>query len=158
MFIADAHCDTLCSIALDGKKIENCTVNPQTMRDGGVCLQTFAMFAGRKGTKGTPYEDGRRMLAASYQLPVEILRGRLPEQPPVNFTSWTQPSSTSISIRWEHTPRGLYSSLIICWLLSVFVLNYNTMGRAFFQGGCYLPLPVHTLIYKQEKGTGRGWG
>lgn len=82
MFIADAHCDTLCSIALDGKKIENCTVNPQTMRDGGVCLQTFAMFAGRKGTKGTPYEDGRRMLAASYQLPVEILRGRLPEQPP----------------------------------------------------------------------------
>ena len=22
----------------------------------------------------------------------------------------------------------------------------------------YLPLPVHTLIYKQEKGTGRGRG
>ena len=82
MFVADAHCDTLCSIALGGKKMEECTVTLDRMARGGVGLQTFAMFTGSRGPAGTPYQDGRRMLAASYELPLEILRGRLPEAAP----------------------------------------------------------------------------
>jgi len=82
MFVADAHCDTLCSMGLDGKKMSECTVTAERMAAGHVFLQTFAMFTGRKGTAGTPYEDGKAMLAASYELPFEVLRGRLPELPP----------------------------------------------------------------------------
>ena len=82
MFVADAHCDTLSAIALGGKELRDCTVTPERMAAGGVFLQTFAMFTGSRGPAGTPYEDGKKMLAASYGLPVEILRGRLPEQPP----------------------------------------------------------------------------
>lgn len=82
MFIADAHCDTLYAVALKGRRLEDCAVSPERMRRGGVCLQTFAMFAGQGGPAGTPYEDGRRMLEASYRLPVEMLRGPLPDEPP----------------------------------------------------------------------------
>jgi len=82
MFVADAHCDTLFSMGLYNKKLEECTVTAERMQAGNVYLQTFALFAGRKGTEGTPYEDGRKMLAASYTLPIEILRGKLPDCPP----------------------------------------------------------------------------
>ncbi len=82
MFIADAHCDTLYAIAIEGKRPEDCAVTPEKMRLGGVGLQTFAMFAGRKGPAGTPYEDGKEMLAASYRLPLDMLRGKLPDEPP----------------------------------------------------------------------------
>ena len=82
MFVADAHCDTLYAIAIDEKAPEQCMVTVPRMQTGNVFLQTFAMFTGAKGPQGTPYEDGRRMLAASYQLPLNILRGELPELPP----------------------------------------------------------------------------
>ncbi len=82
MFIADAHCDTLYSIALHNAPLEKCAVNLDTMTRGNVGLQTFAMFAGAKGPAGTPYEDGKKMLAASYNLPMEILRSELPEKMP----------------------------------------------------------------------------
>ncbi len=82
MFVADAHCDTLYAIAIEGKRPEDCAVTPERMRAGGVGLQTFALFAGRKGPAGTPYEDGRRMLAAADRVPVEFLRGALPDVPP----------------------------------------------------------------------------
>ena len=82
MFVADAHCDTLYAIAIDGKTPEQCMVTVPHMQAGDVFLQTFAMFTGSKGPQGTPYEDGRRMLAASEHLPLEILRGKLPELPP----------------------------------------------------------------------------
>ena len=82
MFVADAHCDTLCSISLGGRKMDECTVTLDRMARGGVGLQTFAMFTGSHGPAGTPYQDGKKMLAASYELPLEILRGRLPEAAP----------------------------------------------------------------------------
>lgn len=87
MFVADAHCDTLSAIALGGKRPEDCTVTLERMAAGNVYLQTFAMFTGSKGPAGTPYEDGRKMLAASYDLPMEVLRGRLPELPPEKPTA-----------------------------------------------------------------------
>ena len=82
MFVADAHCDTLYAIAIDKKTTEQCKVTLPHLQTGNVHLQTFAMFTGAKGPQGTPYEDGCRMLAASYHLPLEILRGKLPELPP----------------------------------------------------------------------------
>lgn len=82
MFIADAHCDTLYATTIGGKKPENCTVTPERLAAGGVGVQTFALFVGAKGPKGTPYEDGKRMLEMSYHLNVDMLRGALPECPP----------------------------------------------------------------------------
>ena len=82
MFIADAHCDTLSAIARWNKKMDDCTVTLERMEQGNVYLQTFAMFAGGKGPAGTPYQDAQKMLAASYNLPLEIIRGKLPDAPP----------------------------------------------------------------------------
>ena len=82
MFIADAHCDTLYDIAIHGMKPEDCAITRETMAAGGVGLQTFALFAGRKGPQGTPYQDGLDMLAAAPKVDVEILTGPLPAEPP----------------------------------------------------------------------------
>lgn len=82
MFVADAHCDTLSAIALHGARMEDCTVTLERMKAGGVGLQTFAMFTGARGPAGTPYEDGKAMLAASYELPLPIFRKELPDTPP----------------------------------------------------------------------------
>ncbi|MBQ9952448.1 MAG: membrane dipeptidase [Clostridia bacterium] len=86
MFVADAHCDTLSGIARWNRKMDDCTVTLERMQQGGVGLQTFAMFAGGKGPAGTPYQDAKKMLAASYELPLEIIRGKLPDAPPQNPT------------------------------------------------------------------------
>ena len=82
MFTADTHCDTLYSIAINGLPFESCAVTPERMKAGCVGLQTFAMFTGAKGPAGTPYEDGRRMLAAAKALSVPIFAKELPDCPP----------------------------------------------------------------------------
>ena len=82
MFIADAHCDTLYAIAIDHKEPGNCVVTSERLAAGGVGLQTFALFAGRDGTRGTPYADGVAMLAAAPRVGVPMLTGDLPEEPP----------------------------------------------------------------------------
>ena len=82
MFISDAHCDTLYAIAIEGKQPGECVVTPERLAKGGVGVQTFALFAGRKGTKGTPYQDGLDMLAAIPKAGVPMLTGELPEEPP----------------------------------------------------------------------------
>ena len=68
MFIADAHCDTLYKMTIEKRALEDCKVAPARMEKGGLCLQTYAMFVGAKGPAGTPYEDGKRMLAMSEHL------------------------------------------------------------------------------------------
>ncbi len=82
MFIADGHCDTLYAIAIEGKRPGECVVTPERLKTGGVGLQTFALFAGRKGPAGTPYEDGLAMLGAVPQVGVPVLTGDLPDEPP----------------------------------------------------------------------------
>ena len=82
MFISDAHCDTLYAIAIEGKKPGECVVTRERMKKGGVGLQTFALFAGRKGPQGTPYADGIAMLEAIPQIGVPVLTGDLPDVPP----------------------------------------------------------------------------
>ena len=82
-FIADAHADTLYSIAIEGKPPEGCAVRPETLTAGGVGLQTFALFAGPGGPQGQPYEKAVKMLGYLDSLGVPILTGNLPEKPPV---------------------------------------------------------------------------
>lgn len=49
MFIADTHCDTL--YVMSGTSESPC-VTPKTLHDGGVTLQTLALWSGRYGNKG----------------------------------------------------------------------------------------------------------
>lgn len=80
MFIADAHCDALFQIAINGRAPEDCTVTPESLRAGGVGAQTFALFSCLN--RPDPHADGLKMLAAYRALPVPRLDGRLPEEPP----------------------------------------------------------------------------
>ena len=82
MFVADAHCDTLYEMALEGTSPDRCVVTRDRLSAGGVGLQVFALFTGRKGPQGTPYADGLAMLAAAPRHGVPMLTGDLPEQPP----------------------------------------------------------------------------
>ncbi|MBR4443464.1 MAG: dipeptidase [Clostridia bacterium] len=82
MFIADAHCDTLYSIAVQGKAPEACMITPDRLARGGVGVQTFALFAGSGGVKGHPYENGQAMLAARDKLNVPLYLNDLPDVPP----------------------------------------------------------------------------
>jgi len=82
MFVADAHCDTLYAIAIEGKRLSQCAVTPDRLAAGGVGLQTFALFAGRNGPQGTPYADGLAMLTAAPTVGVRFLVDELPDSPP----------------------------------------------------------------------------
>ncbi|MBR0366913.1 MAG: membrane dipeptidase [Clostridia bacterium] len=82
MFIADAHCDTLYEIAICHTRPEDCVVTPERLKRGGVGIQTFALFCGKHGTRGTAYQDGIDMLGAVPRLGVPVLTGDLPDAPP----------------------------------------------------------------------------
>lgn len=82
MLIADAHADTLFSLTGEHKQLAQCTVQPDRLRAGHVALQVYALYAGAEGTKGTPYENGLRMLDALPRLGVPILTGELPDALP----------------------------------------------------------------------------
>ena len=82
MFIADAHCDTLYSIAIQHNAPADCMITPERLAPGHVGVQTFALFAGSGGVKGHPYENGRAMLAALDQLGVPLYQDALPDAPP----------------------------------------------------------------------------
>ena len=80
MFTADAHCDALFQIAINGCAPEACTVTPESLRAGDVGVQTFALFSCMD--RPDPHADGLAMLAAYRALPVPRLDGRLPDEPP----------------------------------------------------------------------------
>lgn len=104
MFIADAHCDTLYSIAIEGHAPESCMTSLENMKKGGVCLQTYALFTGRNGTEGTPYEDAVRMLDAIPSLGVPVFTGDLPAEMP-------QAPSGIISIEGGEALKGSLENL-----------------------------------------------
>jgi membrane dipeptidase len=81
-FVADAHADTLYSIAIEGIAPEKCAVRPEALHAGGVGLQTYALFAGSEGPKGNPYAKALKMLDRLGDLRVPILTGALPDEPP----------------------------------------------------------------------------
>lgn len=78
MFVADAHCDSLYSQAVLGR--ETVSVTPESLRLGGVGLQTFALFAGMHAD-GDPVENTRRMFARAKRSPVPLYARTLPEAP-----------------------------------------------------------------------------
>lgn len=82
MFTADAHCDTLYEIGIQHTAPGDCMVTPERLTAGNVGLQTFALFAGKHGTRGTARQDGLDMLEAVPRLGVPMLNGRMPDAPP----------------------------------------------------------------------------
>lgn len=80
MFITDAHCDTLYSIAIQGTDAENCCVTMDRLRTGSVGIQTFAMFCSLR--RPDPYADGMKMKELYKTLPLPHLDGALPDVPP----------------------------------------------------------------------------
>lgn len=82
MKIADAHSDTLYAIALEGIAPAQAMASPDNLKKGGVSLQTFALFTGRRGPAGTPYQDALKMIEASRILPIPMLTEKLPDTLP----------------------------------------------------------------------------
>ena len=81
MFIADTHCDTLYSMLFEAWS-ERFMASKEKLLEGKVNLQTFALFAGARQFKDTPYENARRMIEASKTLEIPFITGALPETPP----------------------------------------------------------------------------
>lgn len=52
MFIADTHSDTLFSLGVMKRPLGECCITPQRLLEGGVALQTFALWSGPKGPGG----------------------------------------------------------------------------------------------------------
>ena len=73
MKIADAHSDTLYAIALEGIAPAQAMASPENLKKGGMSLQTFALFTGRKGPAGTPYQDALKMIGTTtHRTPFKI--------------------------------------------------------------------------------------
>lgn len=85
MFVADAHCDALSRIAVDGCAMSDCAVRVETLRTGGVGLQTFAMFSCAR--RADPHADALAMFSAYRALPLPRLDGALPERTPEEPTA-----------------------------------------------------------------------
>ena len=62
MYIADTHSDTLFSLGVAGRTLEKTCITPERLRQGGVTLQTFALWSGPKGPNG----DYEGIAAAEY--------------------------------------------------------------------------------------------
>ena len=52
MFIADTHSDTLFSLGVMKRPLADCCITPRRLQEGGVTLQTFALWSGPKGPAG----------------------------------------------------------------------------------------------------------
>ncbi len=52
MYIADTHSDTLFSLGVMGRKMSDGHITAERLRQGGVTLQTFALWSGPKGPTG----------------------------------------------------------------------------------------------------------
>ena len=52
MFIADTHSDTLFSLGVMKRSLTETCITPQRLLEGGVSLQTFALWSGPKGPDG----------------------------------------------------------------------------------------------------------
>ncbi len=66
MFIADTHSDTLFNLSR-GMKIDEVDITPSRLREGGVTLQTFALWSGPKGPGGDYVGIAEKEYAARQQ-------------------------------------------------------------------------------------------
>lgn len=74
MFIADTHSDTLFSLGVMERPLADCCITPQRLREGGVTLQTFALWSGPKGPDGDYEAIAEKEYAAVRQLTAAGLR------------------------------------------------------------------------------------
>ena len=82
MFIADSHCDTLYSIAIHGQRDDELMASKQRLKDGGVCLQTYALYTGSHREGSSAYSDAIKMIEASKTIGVPFFNAKLPLNPP----------------------------------------------------------------------------
>ena len=66
MFIADTYSDTLFNLS-KGMTMDEIDITPARLREGGVTLQTLAMWSGRKGPEGDYNDLAEREYAARQQ-------------------------------------------------------------------------------------------
>ena len=67
MFIADTHSDTLFNLSAGKMTIDRTDITPARLREGGVTLQTFALWSGPKGPNGRYAELAEAEYAARQQ-------------------------------------------------------------------------------------------
>lgn len=65
MLIADTHSDTLFALGVHGANFDDLCITPRRLRDGGVTLQTFALWSGPHGNRGDFNEIARQEYAAA---------------------------------------------------------------------------------------------
>lgn len=75
IFIADTHSDTLHNLSLGNMSIDQVDISPARLREGGVTLQTFALWSGRKGPGG----DYRAIAEAEYAARQQFLDAGIPQ-------------------------------------------------------------------------------
>jgi len=68
MFIADTHSDTLFSLGVMNRTLSDTCITPERLRQGGVSLQTFALWSGPKGPHGDYEGIAEKEYAAVSQL------------------------------------------------------------------------------------------
>ena len=68
MFIADTHSDTLFSLGVMNRPLSGACITPERLRQGGVHLQTFALWSGPKGPHGDYEGIAEKEYAAVSQL------------------------------------------------------------------------------------------
>ena len=74
MFIADTHSDTLYNLH-SGQTLFDVDISPMRLKEGGVTLQTFAMWSGRKGPQG----DYNAIAAGEYAARRQFLNAGIPQ-------------------------------------------------------------------------------
>lgn len=82
MFIADTHCDTLYARLFESWAEGELMASKENLIKGGVNMQTFALFAGARRFKNTPYQNIRMMIEESKKMDIPFITGDLPEAPP----------------------------------------------------------------------------
>ena len=74
MFIADTHSDSLYNLAR-GMKLAEIDITPERLREGGVTLQTFALWSGPKGPSG----DYNALAEAEYAARQQFIDAGVPQ-------------------------------------------------------------------------------
>lgn len=82
MFIADTHCDTLYAMLFENWSEGALMASKEKLLEGKVTMQTFALFAGARKFKDTPYQNIRKMIEKSREIGIDFATGALGETPP----------------------------------------------------------------------------
>ena len=75
MYIADTHSDTLFNLSVGKKTLDEVDITPARLREGGVTLQTFALWSGPKGPGG----DYAAIAEAEYAARQQFIDAGIPQ-------------------------------------------------------------------------------